>query len=189
MAAINPGVTASNAKLTIWVYNAATGAYVTSASTTGISYTAGKVTTTAVVLPATLAEGVYTFNPSAYSSTGAGLWGITNAATFVVAAAPTFTVTPNPATAGQTITVKANIDAGVTASNAKLTIWLYNASTGAYVNSASVTGLAYTAGKITSVSVTLPTLPAGSYTFNPSLYSSTGAGLWGITKAATFTVK
>lgn len=106
-----------------------------------------------------------------------------------LAASATFAVSPNPAGTGQSITVTAKIDPGVTASNARLTLWLYNASSNAYVGQVSLTGLSYTANQATTSTLALPSkLAAGSYYFNPSLYSASGAGLWGVPHAADFTV-
>ncbi len=51
------------------------------------------------------------------------------------------------------------------------------------------TGLSYTVNQTTTTTVALPSkLAAGSYYLNPTLYTSTGAKLWGVTHAATFTV-
>jgi hypothetical protein len=106
-----------------------------------------------------------------------------------LAASATFTISPNPAATGQAITVTANISPGITASNARLTLWLYNASNSAYVGQVSLTGLSYTVNQTTTATLALPSkLAAGTYYFNPSLYTSGGKGLWGITHAATFTV-
>jgi hypothetical protein len=106
-----------------------------------------------------------------------------------LAASGTFAISPNPAATGQAITVTAQISPGVTASNAKLTLWLYKSSNNGYVGQVSRTGLSYTVNQTTTTSLSLPsTLAAGSYYFNPSLYSSSGTGLWGTTHAATFTV-
>ena len=106
-----------------------------------------------------------------------------------LASSATFAISPNPAATGQAITVTAKINPGVTASNARLTLWLYNASNNAYVGQVSLTGLSYTVNQTTTTTIALPSkLAAGSYYFNPSLYTSGGTGLWGITHAATFTV-
>jgi len=106
-----------------------------------------------------------------------------------LASSATFAISPNPAATGQAITVTAKIDPGLTASSARLTLWLYNASSNAYVGQVSLTGLSYTLNQTTTTSIALPsTLAAGSYYFNPSLYTSSGTGLWGTTHAATFTV-
>ena len=106
-----------------------------------------------------------------------------------LASSATFAISPNPAATGQAITVTARISPGVTASNARLTLWLYKASNNAYVGQVSRTGLSYTVNQTTTTAITLPSnLAAASYYFNPSLYSSGGAGLWGTTHAATFTV-
>jgi len=106
-----------------------------------------------------------------------------------LAASATFTISPNPAATGQAIAVTAKISPGITASNARLTLWLYNASNSAYVAQVSLTGLSYTVNQTTTATLALPSkLAAGSYYFNPSLYTSGGKGLWGITHAATFTV-
>src|SRR5882757_9393373 len=106
-----------------------------------------------------------------------------------LASSATFTISPNPAATGQAITVTAKIAPSITASNARLTLWLYNASSNAYVGQVSLTGLSYTVNQTTTTTIALPSkLAAGSYYFNPSLYTSSGAGLWGTTHAATFTV-
>jgi hypothetical protein len=106
-----------------------------------------------------------------------------------LASSATFAISPNPAATGQAITVTAKINPGVTASNARLTLWLYNASSNAYVGQVSLTGLSYTVNQTTTSTVALPTkLAAGSYYFNPSLYTASGTGLWGIPHAANFTV-
>jgi len=110
-------------------------------------------------------------------------------ANVALASSATFGISPNPAATGQAITVTAKINPGVTAKNARLTLWLYNASTNAYVGQASLTGLSYTVNQTTTSAIGLPSkLAAGSYYFNPSLYTSGGTGLWGIPHAATFTV-
>ena len=106
-----------------------------------------------------------------------------------LASSANFTISPNPAATGQAITVTAKITPGITASNARLTLWLYNASNNAYVGQVSLSGLSYKANQTTTTAIALPSkLAAGSYYFNPSLYTSGGTGLWGITHAATFTV-
>jgi hypothetical protein len=105
-----------------------------------------------------------------------------------LAATATFAVSPNPAATGQAISATAKIAPGIAASNARLTLWLYNASSNAYVGQVSLTGLSYKANQTTTTTVALPQLAAGSYYFNPSLYTSSGKGLWGTTHAATFTV-
>jgi len=105
------------------------------------------------------------------------------------ASSATFAISPNPAAPGQVITVTAKIDPGTTASNARLTLWLYNASNNAYVGQASLTGLSYAVNKTTTTAISLSSkLAAGSYYFNPTVYTSSGAKLWGSTHAATFTV-
>ncbi len=110
-------------------------------------------------------------------------------ANVALASSATFAISPNPAATGQAITVTAKINPGVTAKNARLTLWLYNASSNAYVGQASLTGLSYTVNQTTTTTIGLPSkLAAGSYYFNPSLYTSGGTGLWGIPHAATFTV-
>src|ERR1700754_4609944 len=92
-----------------------------------------------------------------------------------LASSATFAVSPNPAATGQAITVTAKINPGVTASNARLTLWLYNASSSAYVGQVTLTGLSYTVNQTTTSTIALPTkLAAGSYYFNPSLYTSAG---------------
>ena len=106
-----------------------------------------------------------------------------------LASSATFAISPNPAATGQAITVTAKIAPGVTASSARLTLWLYNASNSAYVGQVSLTGLSYTANQTTTTTIGLPSkLASGSYYFNPTLYTSGGAVLWGVTHAATFTV-
>lgn len=106
-----------------------------------------------------------------------------------LASSATFAISPNPAATGQAITVTAKINPGVTASNARLTLWLYNASNNAYAGQASLTGLSYAVNQTTTTAIGLPSkLAAGSYYFNSSLYSSGGTGLWGAAHAATFTV-
>src|SRR5258707_2389799 len=106
-----------------------------------------------------------------------------------LASSATFAISPNPAATGQAITVTAKIAPGVTASSARLTLWLYNASNSAYVGQVSLTGLSYTVNQTTTTTIGLPSkLAAGSYYFNPSLYTSGGTGLWGIAHAATFTI-
>src|SRR5882757_5757651 len=99
-----------------------------------------------------------------------------------LASSATFTISPNPAATGQAITVTAKIAPGITASNARLTLWLYNASSNAYVGQVSLTGLSYTVNQTTTTTIALSSkLAAGSYYFNPTLYTSGGKGLWGIT--------
>lgn len=106
-----------------------------------------------------------------------------------LASSATFAVSPNPAATGQAITVTAKINPGVKASNARLTLWLYNASSNAYVGQVSQTSLSYTLNQTTSTTVALSSkLAAGSYYFNPTLYTSSGTKLWGTTRAATFSV-
>jgi hypothetical protein len=106
-----------------------------------------------------------------------------------LASSATFTISPNPVATGQASTVTAKIAPGITASNARLTLWLYNASNNAYVGNVSLTGLSYALNQTTTTTMALPSkLAAGSYYFNPSLYTSGGTGLWGTTHAATFTV-
>jgi hypothetical protein len=106
-----------------------------------------------------------------------------------LASSATFAISPNPAATGQAITVTAKINPGVTVSNARLTLWLYNASNNAYAGQASLTGLSYTVNQTTTTAIALPSkLAAGSYYFNSSLYTSGGTGLWGVAHAATFTV-
>jgi len=106
-----------------------------------------------------------------------------------LAASATFAISPNPAATGQAITVTAKIAPGVTASSARLTLWLYNASNSAYVGQVSLTGLSYTVNQTTTTTIGLPSkLAAGSYYFNPTVYNSGGTTLWGTTHAATFTV-
>ena len=109
--------------------------------------------------------------------------------TVALASSATFALSPNPAATGQAITVTAKINPGVTANNARLTLWVYNASNNAYAGQASLTGLSYTVNKTTTSDIALPSkLAAGSYYFNPSLYTAGGTGLWGVPHAATFTV-
>jgi hypothetical protein len=106
-----------------------------------------------------------------------------------LASSATFTISPNPAATGQAIAVTAKIAPGIKASSARLTLWLYNAGNSAYVGQVSLTGLSYTVSQTTTTTIALPSkLAAGSYYFNPSLYTSSGTGLWGTTHAATFTV-
>ena len=106
-----------------------------------------------------------------------------------LASSATFSLSPNPAATGQTITVTAKIAPSVASSSARLTLWLYNASSNAYVGQVSLAGLSYKANQTTTTTIALPSkLAAGSYYFNPSVYSSGGTGLWGVTRAATFTV-
>ena len=106
-----------------------------------------------------------------------------------LASSGTFAISPNPAATGQAITVTTKITLSVSASNARLTLWLYNASNNAYVGQVSKTGLSYAANQTTTTTTTLPsTLAAGSYYFNPTVYSSGGTSLWGTTRAGTFTV-
>jgi hypothetical protein len=106
-----------------------------------------------------------------------------------LASSTTFTVSPNPAATGQAISVTAKIAPGITASNARLTLWLYKASNNAYVGEVSLTGLSFTVNGTTTTTIGLPSkLAAGSYYFNSSIYTSGGAGLWGLAHAGTFTV-
>src|SRR5579872_217737 len=106
-----------------------------------------------------------------------------------LASSATFSISPNPVATGQSGTVTAKIAPGITASNVRLTLWLYNAGNDAYVGNVFVTGLSYTANQTTTTTIALSSkLAAGSYYFNPSLYTSGGARLWGIAHAATFTV-
>src|SRR5262249_47747177 len=86
-AKIAPGITVSNARLTLWLYKASNNAYVGNVSLTGLSYTVNQTTTTTIALPSKLAAGSYYFNPSLYNSGGTGLWGMTHAATFTVGSA------------------------------------------------------------------------------------------------------
>jgi hypothetical protein len=106
-----------------------------------------------------------------------------------LASSATFSISPNPAATGQAITVTAKIAPGINASNARLTLWLYNASNNAYVGQVSLTGLSYTVNQTTTTTIGLPSkLAAGSYYFNPTVYNSGGTTLWYTTHAATFTV-
>jgi hypothetical protein len=106
-----------------------------------------------------------------------------------LASSAAFTISPNPAATGQAITVTAKIAPGITAGNVRLTLWLYNVNNNAYVGNVSLTGLSYTVNQTTTTTIALPSkLAAGSYYFNPSLYTSGGKGLWGTAHAATFTV-
>jgi hypothetical protein len=104
-----------------------------------------------------------------------------------------FAASPNPVTPGKTINFTANIDAGVTAKGAKVTLWFYN-SAGAYLGSASETGVNFTAGTPTPVSISYATaanLALGTYTYNLSFYDSTGKGIAGApnqTNDGNFTV-
>src|SRR5690349_3155887 len=110
-------------------------------------------------------------------------------ANVALAASATFATSPNPAATGQVITVTAKVSPGVTASNTRLTLWLYNASNNAYVGQVSKTGLSYAVNQTTTTTITLPsTLAAGGYYFNPTVYASGGTKLWGTTHAGTFTV-
>jgi len=105
------------------------------------------------------------------------------------ASSATFAISPNPAATSQAITVTAKIAPGIAASNARLTLWLYNASNSAYVGQVSLSGLSYKANQTTTTTLALPSkLAAGSYYFNPSLYNSGGTRLWGSTHAGTFTI-
>ena len=97
------------------------------------------------------------------------------------AQAATFTARPNPIVPGQTVTFIGNPTIPVTASNIKVTLWFYN-SGGGYVGSASQTGLNFTAGQPTPVSIayaTLSTMGTGTYTYNLSYYNSDGTHLTG----------
>jgi hypothetical protein len=107
--------------------------------------------------------------------------------------AATFTANPNPVVAGQTVTFTGNPIIGVTATGAKVTLWFYN-SAGAYIGSASKTGLSFTAGQPTTVTMTFTTassLASGLYTYNLSYYNSSGTALSGAsgqTNDGTFSV-
>jgi hypothetical protein len=92
-----------------------------------------------------------------------------------------FTASPNPVVPGKTITFNASIDAGVTANGAKVTLWFYNSS-GTYIGSASDTGVNFTAGTTTPVTISYTTaagLALGTYTYNLSFYDSNGLALSG----------
>jgi hypothetical protein len=99
------------------------------------------------------------------------------------AQAATFTARPNPVVPGQTVTFIGNPTIPVTASNIKVTLWFYN-SGGGYVGSATQTGLNFTAGQPTAVSIayaTLSSMGTGTYTYNLSYYNSDGTHLSGAT--------
>jgi len=102
----------------------------------------------------------------------------------------TLAATPNPVAPGNTITFSGNIDAGVTAPDAKVTLWFYNSS-GANIGSASETGLKFTSGSTTSVSIpyaTSKSLAVGVYTYNLSVYDSGGTGIAGQSDDGGFAV-
>jgi hypothetical protein len=103
-----------------------------------------------------------------------------------------FSTNPNPAQPGQTLTVKAKINPGVTANGTTLILWFYN-SAGAYIGSGTAANLNFVSSKVTPVTVTfsLPAnLASGTYTFNASLYAAGwgSPGLWGEVKAGSFAV-
>jgi hypothetical protein len=104
-----------------------------------------------------------------------------------------FTASPNPVAPGKTITFTANIDAGVTVKGAKVTLWLYN-SAGTYLGAADETGVDFTAGAPTPVTISYTTaanLAVGTYTYNLSFYDSSGKGIAGApnqTNDGNFTV-
>ena len=198
---IDAGVTAQGAKVTLWFYDSS-GNYAGSASDTGVNFTAGKPTPITISYPIAsgTALGTYTYNLSFYSSTGLGLTGApdqTNDGSYVVSntAVPPFviTATPSPVAPGQTVTFNAALNPGVSATNAKVTLWFYNSS-GGYVGSASATGVSFTSGAATQVTITYATassLAPGTYSYNLSYYDSTGAALGGAadsTNTGTFTV-
>ena len=195
-ASLNPGVTASDATVVLWLYNN-TGAYVGETSATGINFTAGQATavTLAYATSSSLANGTYTYNLSYYNSAGyssggdalAGATGQTDAGSFTVgnATAPSYAITasPNPVAPGQVVTFSASLNPGVTASDATVTLWLYT-STGAYLGEASATAINFTAGRATAVTLTYATsshLAAGTYTYNLTYYNSGGGALTGAT--------
>lgn len=99
------------------------------------------------------------------------------------------TANPNPVTHGQTVTFTGNLSPGVTVSNAHVTLWFYN-SAGGYVGSATQTGLNFTAGSSTPVSIAF-TAPgtAGTYTYNLTVYNSSGATQAGQVNDGSFTVR
>ena len=186
---INAGVTAQNAKVTLWFYNSS-GNYLGFASETGVNFTAGTATPITISYPvaAGTAVGTYTYNLSFYDSTGANLTAAPNQTddgSFVVSntTVPPYviTATPDPVAPGQTVTFNAGLNPGVSATNAKVTLWFYNSS-GGYVGSASATGVSFTSGAATQVTITYPvasSLAAGTYSYNLSYYDSTGAPLGG----------
>ncbi len=79
------------------------------------------------------------------------LLSLSSDAAFAQAAA--FTATPSPVPPGQTVTFNGNSE---TVSHVKVTLWFYN-SAGKYVGSASKTGLNFTAGQPTPVTITYAT--------------------------------
>ena len=89
-----------------------------------------------------------------------------------------FTASSNPVAPGKTITFNARIDAGVTANGAKVTPRFYNSS-GAHIDLASDTGVNFTAGTPTPVTISYnPAPPDQTITFNSSLnpgVAATGA--------------
>jgi hypothetical protein len=193
-------VTASNAKVTLWIYNSS-GGYVGSASKTGVNFTANEPTpvTITYATSSSLAAGTYTYNLSYYNSSGGGISGApgqTDDGSFAVGtlsgAAYSIKATPDPVAPGQTVTFNASLDPNVTASNAKATLWIYNSS-GGYVGSASATGLNFTAGEYTQAAINYAVasgLAAGTYHYNLSYYNSSGGGLApGQTNAGYFIVQ
>jgi hypothetical protein len=195
-AAIDVGVTVNDATVTLWFYNSA-GGYVGSASQKGVDFIRGQSTpvTISYAAPSSLANDIYTYNLSFYSSSGGsiGVTGQTNDGSFTVArAAPSYTITPdpNPAIPGQTITFNASLDPQVTVNDAKVTLWFYN-SAGGYVGSASATGVDFTAGRSTPVTISYPTsarMAVGTYTYNLSYYDSSGSGVGSQTHAGSFSI-
>jgi len=90
-ASLNPNVTYSGAKVTLWFYNSS-GGYIGSASKTGVNFTAGQSTSVIITYAtsSSLAVGTYTYNLSYYNSSGTALAGATgqvDAGSFTVAAA------------------------------------------------------------------------------------------------------
>jgi hypothetical protein len=97
-------------------------------------------------------------------------------------AANTFTAAPNPVAPGQTVTFTGNIDAGVTATNVKVDLWMYN-SAGTKVGVGDELGVSFTAGQTTPVTIkyAVPSsTPKGTYTYNLNFYNgSDGSALAG----------
>lgn len=194
-------VSATGAKVTLWFYNSA-GGYVGSASQTGITFVAGQPHALSIsyATAASLAVGTYTYNLSYYNSSGTGLSGATgqtNDGSFIVGTSSgssyTITPTPQPADPGDTLSFISSLNPGVSATNAKVTLWFYNSSN-VYVGSASKTGVNFTAGQSAPVTITYTTptnLANGTYHYNLSYYNADGTGLAGAgnqTNAGNFAV-
>jgi hypothetical protein len=194
-------VSATGAKVTLWFYNSA-GGYVGSASQTGINFVAGQAHALSIgyATATSLAVGTYHYNLSYYNSAGTGLSGATgqtNDGNFVVGTSSgssyTITPTPQPVDPGETLSFISSLNPGVGATNAKVTLWFYNSS-GGYVGSASRTGVNFTAGQSTAVTITYATptsLANGAYHYNLSYYNADGTALAGAgnqTNAGNFTV-